>query len=228
MVRFVNPQQEFIKSFEEVDLAFAERFSNIIINGKPVAVTYYTPDVDLLSVDKLPVIAIYRTNPFRDVSRWNNNHEYVDSPEYDERGNLVSVNTRRFPEPWAVLYGLRVVYESQQDGVELNNQILRRVSRDDVINIKGYNYLIEMETAGMWGSQYKDFGRIENGRRRFQERYNYRVDIWMEIDERKNVKTVQQVGVRPTVFQNLDDRREKIKNGNSEEQVTSTPSSEHF
>ena len=44
----IDPNQEFIKSFEEVDLAFADRFSNIIINGKPVKVVYYTPDVDLL------------------------------------------------------------------------------------------------------------------------------------------------------------------------------------
>lgn len=220
----LDPSIEYIKSFEEVDLAFADRFRDIIINGKPVNIVYYSPDVDLNELKDLPAICIYRKQPFRDVSRWNNHHEYLDSPEYDEYGNLVAISKRKFPEPWAILYGLRVVYDMQIDGVELNNQILRKVERDDIIRIKGYPYLIELETAGMWGSQYKDFGRIEDGRRRFNERYDYRIDVWLEIGERKRVKTVQTIGVRPFTFSNEIEREEGIKNGNNQEPITSTPS----
>lgn len=205
----LDPNVEYIKSFEEVDIAFAKRFSGIMIDGKEVNVVYYSPDVDLNELTELPTIAIYRKQPFRDVSRWNNHHEYLDSPVYDENNRLISISKREFPEPWAVLYGLRVVYDMQIDGAELNNQVLRRVRRDDIIRIKGYPYLIEMEKAGMWGSQYKNFGQIEDGRRRFNERFDYRLDIWMEVDDRRSVNTVQEIGIRPFVYDSLEHREGK-------------------
>jgi hypothetical protein len=42
---------EFIRSFEEVDTAMFDKFSEFTIDGQPVEVTYYTPDVDLVTVD---------------------------------------------------------------------------------------------------------------------------------------------------------------------------------
>lgn len=204
-----SPSIEFITSFEEVDVAFANMFRGITVRGKPVKVTYATPDVDLTSSVDLPVLAVYRTSPFRDVSRWNNQQEYIDTPEYDDLGKLVRISKRRFPEPWAIMYGVRAIYENQLDGVELTDQIIRLTQRDDYLPIKGYNYLIERDSISPWGTQYKDFGQIEGGRRRFRETYNYRVDIWFEVDTRTPTNTVQSLEIRPLTFVDVNETKNK-------------------
>lgn len=215
----ISSNIEFINSFHEVDEAFAKKFSHITVRGKPVKIVYATPDVDLYSNVELPAIAFYRNPPFRDVTRWNNHHEFIDSPEYNEEGKLIGIAKREFPEPWSVNYRLRIVYDLQSDGIELNNQILRAVKRDDFITIKGYNYWIDLtraRTFGEGGFDSKTFGQIKEGRRRFQESYDYRVDLWLEIDERKHVKTVLEVGIETEAFEYMD--RERVNsNGTSEE-----------
>ena len=196
-----NSNVEFIHTFEEVDEAFAEKFSHIKVDGKPVKVVYATPDVDLFSNVELPAIAFYRNPPYRDVDRWNNHHEFIDSPVYDENGRLIGVSKREFPEPWSVNYRVRVAYDLQEHGVQLNNQIFRAVKRDDFITVKGYNYWIDLtraRTFGEGGFDSRMFGQIRDGRRRFQESYDYRVDLWLEIDERRKYKTVLEVGIRET------------------------------
>lgn len=189
---------EFIQSFHEVDEAFAEKFSHITVDGKPVKIFYATPDVDLSEKVELPAIAFYRNPPYRDVERWNNNFEFLDAPVYNESGNLVGIGTREFPEPWSITYKLRAVYDLQEHGVQLNNQLLRAVKRDDYITIKNYNYWIELaraRTFGEGGFDSRIFGRIEDGRRRFQDSFDYRVDIWLEIDERKTINTVTELNL---------------------------------
>lgn len=188
---------EFIKSFEEVDTAMFDRFTGCVIDGKIIEPTYYTPDIDLEELAP-PSIVIYRTMPFRDLSRWSNEREFRDNLKYDEKGNLVQMDKREMPEPWSIMYTVKTIYEYQMDGVMLNDQILRLFRRDDFITIKGVNYTVDQLSAGVWGSQYKDFGRVEEGKRRLQETYSYRVDIWLEIADRNTVKTVQEIGVKAT------------------------------
>lgn len=198
---------EFIKSFTEVDEAFALKFSHITVDGKPVKLFYATPDVDLSEHVELPAIAFYRNPPYMDVERWNNNHEFLDSPIYNEEGKLIGLGKREFPEPWSVTYKLRTVYDLQQHGVQLNNQLLRAVKRDDFITIKDYNYWISLaraRTFGEGGFDSRLFGRIEDGRRRFQDSYDYRVDIWWEIDERETVNTVQELNINVNNFTVLE------------------------
>lgn len=189
---------EFIHSFHEVDEAFAKKFSHITVDGKPVKIFYATPDVDLSKKVELPAIAFYRNPPYRDLDRWNNNFEFLDSPVYDDEGKLVGIGKREFPEPWSVTYKLRIAYDLQEHGVQLNNQLLRAVKRDDYIRIKENNYWIDLvraKTFGEGGFDSRIFGRIEDGRRRFQDSFDYRVDIWLEIDERKVVKTVNELNI---------------------------------
>lgn len=210
MSKAIYSNQEFIQSFHEVDEAFAHKFSHIKVDGKPIRIVYATPDVDLFKNVELPAIAFYRNPPFRDVERWNNHHEIIDSPERNEQGNIIAVSKREFPEPWSLNYRLRTVYDLQEHGVQLNNQILRAIKRDDYITVKGYNYWIDLtraKTFGEGGFDSKTFGQIKDGRRRFQESFDYRVDIWLEVDERRKVNTVLEIELGSYTFTNINEER---------------------
>lgn len=184
---------EFINSFEEVDTAMFDIISGFTVGGQPVEVTYYTPDVDLVKVDP-PALVIYRTMPYRDLSRWSNEEDFYDNPVLNEEGNPVEVDSRKHPEPWSIMYTVKTVYEYQSDGVTLNDNILRLFPRGSYITINNVDYPVEQTTAGLWGSQYKDFGRVEDGKRKFQETYTFKVDVYLEAGgQRNSVKTVQTV-----------------------------------
>lgn len=185
---------EFIDSFEELDIAMAEAFSGIAIDGKKVRMTYYTPDVDLVKVEA-PSMVLYRTTPFLDLSRVGQDKEYIDNPILDANGNIIRVDKREAPEPWSVLYTVKTLYEYQIDGVRMNDQMIRVFRKGGFITVKGQHYSVEMVSAGLWGSQYKDFGKIEDGERRFQESYGFRVDFYLEVDTARTVPTATQVNV---------------------------------
>lgn len=185
---------EFIKSFAEVDKAMYDRLNGFSIEGKPVKLTYYTPDVDLHELNP-PAMVLYRTNPFRDLSRWNNDQIFRDNYQTDEDGNPDFTDVRIAPEPWTIMYTVKTLYTLQMDGIELNDYLLRVFTRGDFITIKNVNYDVEQLTAGLWGSQYKDFGRVEDGERKFQETYAFKVDVYLEVDTPTPVKVVQRVEV---------------------------------
>lgn len=190
---------EFIKSLEEVDTAMYNAFSGITIkdefgNPEEVEITYYSPDVDLVTVDP-PALVIFRTTPFLDLARLDNNATYVDNPSLDTNGNVVSRDVREAPEPWSILYSVKTLYKYQTDGVVLNDVLLRKFRRGGFITIKGVNYTVDQVSAGLWGTQYKDFGKIEEGEREFQETYVFRVDVYLEVDVAKSVKTVQEINI---------------------------------
>ena len=166
---------EFITSLEELDTALVERFMGIMIDGKEVPVYYYTPDIDLVKVEA-PAIVIYRTNPFLDTSRITNDEYFFDTTE-------TGVTKREHPEPWSALYSVKTLYEYQLDGIALNDKILRLFRRGGYLTVKNVDYHVEMTSAGLWGSQYKDFGRVEDGQRKFQETYSYRIDFMLEVSE---------------------------------------------
>ena len=117
---------------------------------------------------------------------------------YDDSGNLIQIDLRNPPEPWSILYVVRTMYKYQQDGVELNRFLFKKFPRGSCIVIKGVEYDVELVSSNLGGSQYKDFGRVEGGTRRFYETYTFRVDILLDIYDRKTVKTAQQVIVNTT------------------------------
>lgn len=191
---------EFIKSLEEVDTAMYYAFKGIMIEDgtgipKEVELTYYTPDVDLVKVDP-PAMVIFRTTPFLDLARLDNNATYIDNPTLNEEGDVISRDVREAPEPWSILYSVKTLYNYQQDGVVMNDVLLRKFRRGGFITIKGVNYTVDQISSGLWGTQYKDFGKIEDGDREFQETYVFRVDIYLEVDTARTIKTVQEIGVR--------------------------------
>lgn len=184
----------FVKDLEEVDTAFYNLLRTVEIDGNPIDVTFFTPDVDILGdYGSRPALAMYRINPIRDVARWNNNQEIISSPVYDEKGRIIARSTRRHPEPWIIKYGVRAIFEKQVDGVKIQSQLMRLAERGAVIRIGDYQYNLDYVDGGVWGSGYKNFGRVEGGQRVFQERYSFQISIWLEVDEPVVKKTTQEI-----------------------------------
>lgn len=185
---------EYVDNFEEVDLAFSEKLLNCKIDGKEVPVVYYSPDVDLATLEK-PSIAIFRNPPFPDYSRWKQD-AVIDNHNYDTAGNLISVSSRKPPEPWSIMYTVRTVYEHQLDGVALNRFLFRLFPRGSYITIKNIGYDVRYLNGHLSGSQYKDFGRTEDGKKTLGETYIYRVDILLDLHDRETIGVASGIETR--------------------------------
>jgi hypothetical protein len=185
---------EYVDNFEEVDIVMANRFRGLLIDGKEVPVIYYSPDVDLHDLE-MPSIVIYRNEPFPDNSRWKHD-EVRDNFEYNADGEVTKMSIRKPPEPWSILYSVRTIYKYQQDGVKLNRHMFRTFPRGSFVSIKGINYDVNFVRATLTGSGYKDFGRTEDGEKQLGETYSYRVNILLDVYDREDVKTVQEVNVK--------------------------------
>jgi hypothetical protein len=184
---------EYVDNFEEVDTAFYNFISDCVIDGKPVPVHYYTPDLDLVEIAK-PSIIFYRADPVRDLTRWKKD-EIRDNEKYDLNGNLVSVDVRQPPEPYSITYNVRTNYEFQQDGVTFNRYFLRKFPRGSYLTIKNIGYDVELLSGGLWGSGYKDFGRVTEGKRIFMGNFSFRVNILLDLYERETVNITSSGGV---------------------------------
>lgn len=190
----------FIEDYGELDAAIQTFFSGIFVDDgqggmKEAKVMYYAPDIDFENLE-YPSIIFYRTEPFLDTSRWKVD-EIRDNFVYDANDPtvLLQMDIRKPPEPWSVLYSVRTYYEYNEDGVALNKQIRRKLPRETIIRIKGQNYNIWNMPQKLTGSQYKDFGRTEEGTRDFSEQYTFRLDFYLDLYDRTTVQTVKQVGV---------------------------------
>lgn len=183
---------EYVTSYEEIDAAMIQAFSGFRIDGKKVPVIYYSPDVDLAK-QKKPSIILYRTSPFYDAARASNDR-IKDNYQVDETGNLLSVDIRKYPEPFSVMYTVKTLYEYQQDGVALQMHLSTKFLKgsSDFISIKGQEYDVSFLTGGLWGSQYKDFGATKDGDRDFQDTYSYRVDALIDVHPRQTVKVAKE------------------------------------
>lgn len=193
---------EFILSVEEVDLAIAEVLSTCIINSKSVPVHYFMPDIDLDEKEP-PMIVFYRSGTYPDGSRYQN-ERIKDNAVYSEQGNLLSFDVRDFPVPQNISYQVRTVYKTHIEGVQFQAYFARTLPREFFITIKGINYRVDnidqvggrysSKVGGSYvGSQYKNFGKMDEGEREFGDIFNYRVEIYQDIHERTTVKTAREI-----------------------------------
>lgn len=195
---YIRPNAEYIISLEEVDASFLERFKGITLyNGEEVPVIFFSPDIEIFKETQDSVIIIMPKDPVVDYARLNSEKNYYDKPTFNENGNLVSVESREFPEPMILGYEVRTFYRRQSDGVYIHSEILRRIRRDDYLTIKGYNYRLNaLGSSRTWGTNFSRFGKMEAGRREFQSSFDFSVEAWLEISARETVKTVKEIGIR--------------------------------
>lgn len=176
----------YVKDFEELDIAMKLHLSGLVIDGKEIEPLYYSPDVDLVTVSK-PALIFYRSQPFRDNSR-SKTGEIRDNYVYDISNNLIQMDIREAPEPWSITYMVRTMYSYQVDGVKLNSFLFKKFPRGGCLTVGNINYGIEFTSSKLSGAQYKDFGRTEEGKREFSETYNYKLDFLLDMYERRTVK----------------------------------------
>lgn len=204
MNRVPEEKIEFILSVEEVDLAIWDVLKKCVIDSKEVPVHYFMPDMDIEEKEP-PMIIFYRNGTYPDGRRFQN--EVInDNAVYDESGNLLSYDVRDYPVPQNITYQVRTVYENQMHGVAFQAFFARTLPRAFFITIKGINYRVDNidQVGGRYasgvggryeGSQYKNFGEMKDGEREFGDIFNYRVEIYQDIYERKTLRTVRSMSV---------------------------------
>jgi hypothetical protein len=153
-----------------------------------VPVLYIDPEKEL-QLETKPAIVIYRAGVYPDNNRWTNDLFY-DNLQYAENGDLVQVDERDAPDPYNVYYGIRLFYEYQEDGVELNNHIMKILRRGAYLNIGEYKYDMFFVSYRNPDVTYRDFGEIkENEQRTFVEQYLYRVETELDNATRITKRT---------------------------------------
>jgi hypothetical protein len=180
---------DFITDWEEVDTAFAEMFSDLQIDGKTVPISYYSPDLDLETL-ALPSLVFYRTDPYLDENRWVTD-DIRDNEQYDVNGKLVSVDVRKAPEPWSVMYSLRAYYEFTQDGNAIFRYMAKKLPKGAYITIKNIGYDVILMHGGMFGSGYKNFGQMSEGKRMQIGDYTIKIQVYLDIYDRETIHVSQ-------------------------------------
>jgi hypothetical protein len=186
---------EYVDNFEEVDMAFAEKISGHTIDGKEIPIVYYSPDVDLQNLRE-PSFIMYRLPPFPDNSRWRQD-PVIDNERYVD-GVLTGVDQRKPPEPYAILYTIRTLYEYQTDGIAMNRFLYRTFNRNTTLDIKGIAYDVNLADARLTGSGYKDFGKTDEGDKQLGETFTYRVNILLDVHDREETTVAQSVEISTT------------------------------
>lgn len=175
---------EYILDWSEVDGALKQKLSGMQIEDgegilRDIPVTFYDPDVDITKAT-LPMFTLYRNGEAYDPSRWDNSEVHDDVTE-DAFGNLASCTTREMPEPWNLTYTIRIYTEYQQDMVLINKYLHRLFPRRSFITIKEVEYDVFFQSFNLYGSQYKNFGQVESGKRMFTEQFSIRIEVNLDV-----------------------------------------------
>lgn len=191
---------EFVRTFDEVDQAVMDMMSGLEIDGEPVSTLYFSPDVDFADSQKeFPAFVIFRVGEMPDFSR-STTDDIRDNYDYDEKGNPLSYDVQPAPEPWNLMYNIRVLSFYKQDLVFMTRHILERFpQRYATITIKGIAYDVDFVSYNLPMSRYKDFGKTVAGKKEFSEQFLYRIKISMQTGERKPVNLVKSVGINTSI-----------------------------
>lgn len=221
----------YIDSIEEVDLAVLEifrgrKFTRFDGEEKEIRVIYSQPDLDVEEDQNFPVIAVQRTTPYLDRWRMGDSMSpIIYDEEYDEDGNLYSYREARPPIPMKAEYAIRLKYDRESDGAIIISDLMRDLIYGGVLDIKGQQYPFSISFSGIQGTQYKDFGRILDGRRTLEEMMLLVVSYWMNPPKEnsdKKYKTVQTIGYRVGIIDGKK-RKEDYYYGKRKSDIEESP-----
>lgn len=182
-----------IDKLSQCDEAMKSRLKGLMLPDafgtlNEVPVLYIVPEKELV-VEQKPAIAFYRAGVYPDNNRWTNDLFY-DNLQFNEVGDLVQLDERNAPDPYNVYYGIRLFYEFQEDGVELNNHIMKVLRRGSYLTIGANNYDVFFVSYKNPDVTYRDFGEIkESEDRTFVEQYLFRLETELDNSERITKKT---------------------------------------
>ncbi|MMZ51274.1 hypothetical protein D1872_130090 [compost metagenome] len=186
---------EYIIDFEEVDVAVAAKFSGLIIDDREVPVTIYNPDVDFEDF-VFPLIVLYRSNETFDAIRRSvdpvidNIVKTIDPLTGEEV--IQSMDKRNNPEPYNIYYTVRMYTDYHTDMNKIRMFYRKQMTTVTYITIKGVKYDVTEVSFSLTGSGYKDFGRTEEGVRKFAEQYLIKVETSLDLWDRTNTPAAQE------------------------------------
>jgi hypothetical protein len=177
----------------QCDLAFINKLKGLKIANEydeliEVPVLYITPEKEA-KIETLPAIAIYRAGVFQNDVRWTND-KFYDNYQFNVDGDPIKVDERDAPDPFDIYYGIRVLYEYHEDGIILNNHIMKSFRRGSYLTIGTHNYDILYVSYRNPDNTYRDFGEIkQNEKRKFVEQYVFKVEIELDNAVRTTLNT---------------------------------------
>lgn len=192
---------DFITSYEQVDQAIFDKLQGCMINDsndvpQPVPVHFYNPDLDLKDAD-YPLFVVYRQSEMPDDARRSiddvrDNLRYIPIEVTGEL-QLDSVDKRDNPEPWNIIYAVRLFADYHTDMNSMKWFFRQQFPRFTYIEINNVKYDVSHFGFDLSGSGYKDFGLTEDGVKKLVEQYLLKVEVNFDFGTRKTVKVTKQI-----------------------------------
>lgn len=195
-----------ITDIRQIDQAIKEQLLGLTVkdaNNRDilVPVVYLNPEKEF-KTETYPCIVFFRLGIFPDNTRWLNTNFYDNATFNPNTDELISVDEREAPLPFAVTYGIRLYYKYISDGTNLNTYILTKMGRRAYLTIGGSKYDIEFVSYKNPSATYREFGTIKaNDPREFVDQYLYTIPIELDSASRKTVD-VNRHGVDITAHKN--------------------------
>lgn len=182
-----------ITSVEQVDTALAGKLVGLVIDDVTIPVLFINPEGEF-QAETYPSIVIYRSGIYPDNNRWTNDKFYDDIVELVS--GEITAAVRDAPVPYLVYYGVRLYYDYQQDGVALNNHLLKILKRGQFLTVLGDNYDIEFVSYKNPSATYREFGIVKgNEKVEFIDQYLFRIPIDID-DSTRSIITINTQGVQ--------------------------------
>lgn len=194
-----------ITTLRQVDEAFQKKISGCKIGDKEVPVYYIDPEGEF-TPEVYPAMAVFRSGAYQDFNRYSN-----DTFEFDvvlnSEGNKQSSKRSPNPEPYNVYYSIRLYYNYQSDGTDMNTFVMRTLNRTAYLPIDGDKYDVGFVSYKNPNATYREFGVIkENKEREFIDQYLFKVEMNLDtgiVEELKYLKPESEGGgivINPSIM----------------------------
>lgn len=192
-----------LESIQIIDEAVINKMKSFAtINSTPVQVTYLNPEEEY-TIETYPEIIIYRVGSFEETMRLTLS-KLRDDFVYNG-DNLVQLSERDYPIPMNFLYVIRLYYEYQEDGAQMNLDMLKNLPPRPYpcyITINNVDYDFVFDGHRLFRSSKDDFGLIKfketDNNRVFCDQYFYYFCSDLDLFAKETNTTVQEIIITTT------------------------------
>ena len=192
-----------LNNISVLDEALIEKLEAVAFIGEttptPIPIIYVHPEEEFVA-ETFPSIIVYRLAQIRDGQRITLS-KFRDKYVYDKDGKLTTLDERESPLPVKFLYAIRLYYEYNSDGAEMNLLMLRNFPpqpKPCYLTIDGYDYdLVYISHSLLQSGGEADFSTIKfkeiDERRIFCDQYMYFCEASLDIFNAETKKTVKEI-----------------------------------
>ena len=192
-----------LDNITSLDEALMEKLEAIAFIGEstptPIPVVYIHPEEEFV-IETFPSIVLYRIAQVRDGQRITLS-KFRDNYVYDNNGKLTTLDERESPLPINFLYTIRLYYEYNTDGAEMNLLMLKYfppLPKPCYVTIDSIDYdLVQISHSLLQSGGEKDFSTIKfkevDERRIFFFLYMYFCEASLDIFAAETKKTVKEI-----------------------------------